>query len=82
MDSVISSVIGGIIEGYFSIFFKNFRKESFSLNTGTSETSSQLHNLGRLFFIFLDLLVVMRSMIVELSGDVNILWLMVYRDQH
>jgi hypothetical protein len=46
MDSVISSLIGSLIEGYFTIIFRNFRKDQFVLSTSTSEASSVLHNLG------------------------------------
>lgn len=48
MDSMMSNVIGSVIEGYFAIFFNNFKKEDFVLTTGTGVSSCVLHNLGKI----------------------------------
>ena len=46
MDAVMSSMFASALEGYFEVFFKNFRREDFKLNLSGSETTTSMHNLG------------------------------------
>lgn len=46
MDSVMSSLVVSVLDGYFQTFFNNFKPEDFKLNLSGSETTTNLYNLG------------------------------------
>jgi hypothetical protein len=68
----MSSMFASALEGYFEVFFKNFKREDFKLNLSGSETTTSMHNLGMLLLAVFNIFLCVCASVMEGRGQLRL----------